>query len=161
METTSHHENNPVALAECGDQPANPTKTGRSANLIADTGLLILGTIGTCITYCITRALIRFAPERTYREKRDPALSEDDVLPPSPQCHDDRIVRFAVFLYKKSWIRKRLYRYRKTRCFFVPSCSEYAVLATRKYGLIRGLILIGGRFRRCNPRYRGDYVDFP
>ena len=36
-------------------------------------------------------------------------------------------------------------------CRFVPSCSEYAVQAVRKYGVRRGLYLAFRRILRCNP----------
>jgi putative component of membrane protein insertase Oxa1/YidC/SpoIIIJ protein YidD len=123
--------------------------------------IFFLGTIGTCITYVITGALVRFAPERTYRLDRSSECTEDTVPPPHSQPHGDRIIRFAVFLYKRSWVRQRMHRRQKSRCRFIPSCSDYAIRAVQKYGLLRGLILIGGRFRRCTFAYEGDYVDFP
>ncbi len=36
-------------------------------------------------------------------------------------------------------------------CRFEPSCSEYAVLALRKYGLAKGLVKAVWRVLRCNP----------
>ncbi|MGB2952978.1 MAG: membrane protein insertion efficiency factor YidD [Gaiellaceae bacterium] len=47
-----------------------------------------------------------------------------------------------------------------TSCKYYPSCSEYALLAFRKYGLARGSLLAGWRLLRCNPWSRGG-VDFP
>jgi len=121
----------------------------------------VVATIGTCITYVITGALVRFAPDRKYRIDRSSEFTEDTVPPPELRPHGDRIIRFAIFLYKRSWIRQRIYRDRKSRCRFIPSCSDYAIRAVQKYGLMRGLILIGGRFRRCRLAYYVDYVDFP
>ncbi|HEU5443147.1 MAG TPA: membrane protein insertion efficiency factor YidD [Steroidobacteraceae bacterium] len=37
------------------------------------------------------------------------------------------------------------------RCKYYPSCSEYAVQAVRRYGILRGLILAAWRLLRCNP----------
>jgi uncharacterized protein len=37
------------------------------------------------------------------------------------------------------------------RCKYYPSCSEYAVLAVRRYGILRGLVLAAWRLLRCNP----------
>jgi putative component of membrane protein insertase Oxa1/YidC/SpoIIIJ protein YidD len=122
---------------------------------------LVVGTIGTCITWAITVALVRFAPERSYRIDRSTEYTEETVPPPDWRPHGDRIIRFAIFLYKRSWIRQRMLRRQESRCRFIPSCSDFAILAVRKYGLARGLILIGGRFRRCRIDYQGDYVDFP
>ncbi|OHC91086.1 MAG: membrane protein insertion efficiency factor YidD, partial [Sphingomonadales bacterium GWF1_63_6] len=36
-------------------------------------------------------------------------------------------------------------------CRFAPSCSEYAILAIRKYGAIKGSWLAGKRLMRCHP----------
>lgn len=35
-------------------------------------------------------------------------------------------------------------------CNFTPSCSEYARIALRRFGVLRGAPLILGRLRRCN-----------
>ena len=37
------------------------------------------------------------------------------------------------------------------RCRYYPSCSEYAVQAIGRYGILRGLVLAGWRLLRCNP----------
>lgn len=39
----------------------------------------------------------------------------------------------------------------RLRCVFTPSCSEYALQALRKYGVLRGVPKIIGRLRRCHP----------
>ncbi|MCD4734089.1 membrane protein insertion efficiency factor YidD [bacterium] len=36
-------------------------------------------------------------------------------------------------------------------CRFTPSCSEYALLALKKYGLFKGLAKAIWRVLRCNP----------
>lgn len=46
------------------------------------------------------------------------------------------------------------------RCRFYPSCSEYAVLAVKKYGPFVGLLKAAWRILRCNPFCKGG-VDFP
>jgi putative membrane protein insertion efficiency factor len=47
-------------------------------------------------------------------------------------------------------------------CRFQPTCSRYAELAVRKYGVTRGLLKTGARIARCNPltSRRGE-VDEP
>jgi uncharacterized protein len=45
-------------------------------------------------------------------------------------------------------------------CKYHPSCSEYAVLAIRKHGVLRGIALAGWRLLRCNPWSHGG-VDYP
>jgi putative membrane protein insertion efficiency factor len=41
------------------------------------------------------------------------------------------------------------------RCKYYPTCSEYAVQAVRRYGILRGLVLAGWRLLRCNPWSHG------
>jgi putative membrane protein insertion efficiency factor len=43
------------------------------------------------------------------------------------------------------------------RCRYYPSCSEYAVQAITKFGILRGLVLAGWRLLRCNPLSRGGF----
>ena len=45
------------------------------------------------------------------------------------------------------------------RCKYYPSCSEYAVQAVRRYGILRGVVLAAWRLLRCNPWSHGG-VDF-
>jgi putative membrane protein insertion efficiency factor len=45
-------------------------------------------------------------------------------------------------------------------CKFHPSCSQYAVLAIRKHGVVRGLPRAAWRLLRCHPWAAGG-VDFP
>jgi len=44
-----------------------------------------------------------------------------------------------------------------TTCKYHPSCSEYAVQALRRHGLVKGSILAGWRLLRCNPWSHGGY----
>ena len=43
------------------------------------------------------------------------------------------------------------------RCKYYPSCSEYAVQAISKFGILRGLVLAGWRLLRCNPWSHGGF----
>jgi hypothetical protein len=43
------------------------------------------------------------------------------------------------------------------RCKYYPSCSEYAVQAITKFGILRGLVLAGWRLLRCNPLSHGGF----
>lgn len=45
-------------------------------------------------------------------------------------------------------------------CRFYPSCSEYAVMAIEKYGVLKGGAKAVGRILRCNPFFSGG-VDLP
>ena len=46
-------------------------------------------------------------------------------------------------------------------CRYLPTCSEYAVLAITKYGIIRGLYLSIKRILRCHPFGRHGYDPVP
>jgi putative membrane protein insertion efficiency factor len=45
-------------------------------------------------------------------------------------------------------------------CKFHPSCSEYAVLAIRKHGVVKGIARGAWRLLRCHPWSAGG-VDYP
>ena len=40
-------------------------------------------------------------------------------------------------------------------CKYHPSCSQYAIDALRRYGLMRGTVLAAWRLLRCNPWSHG------
>jgi len=42
-------------------------------------------------------------------------------------------------------------------CRFRPTCSEYAITAIEKYGMIKGSFLALWRLLRCNPFNKGGY----
>ncbi|PWR73933.1 membrane protein insertion efficiency factor YidD [Methanospirillum lacunae] len=46
-------------------------------------------------------------------------------------------------------------------CRFYPTCSNYAILAIRKHGFIKGWVLVYRRLMRCNPYNTDSAVDFP
>lgn len=43
------------------------------------------------------------------------------------------------------------------RCRYYPSCSEYAIQAVDRFGILRGLVLAAWRLLRCNPLSRGGF----
>jgi uncharacterized protein len=45
-------------------------------------------------------------------------------------------------------------------CKYHPSCSQYAILAIRKHGVLRGVPMAAWRLLRCNPWSHGG-VDYP
>ncbi len=47
----------------------------------------------------------------------------------------------------------------RNKCRYEPSCSEYAILAIRKYGLIRGVGKSIKRLKRCN--INGGGIEYP
>jgi putative membrane protein insertion efficiency factor len=68
--------------------------------------------------------------------------------------------RLSIFLVL---LPVRFYRaavspYLPASCRFVPTCSEYAETAIRRYGIRRGLWLALRRLARCHP-WGGDGYD--
>ncbi|MCR5585552.1 MAG: membrane protein insertion efficiency factor YidD [Lachnospiraceae bacterium] len=46
-------------------------------------------------------------------------------------------------------------------CRFVPTCSQYAIEAYEKYGVVKGSYLTAKRVLRCNPLCKGGYDPVP
>lgn len=42
-------------------------------------------------------------------------------------------------------------------CRYVPTCSEYAMEAIERFGVLRGGLLALGRLLRCHPFVQGGY----
>jgi len=63
-----------------------------------------------------------------------------------------RLLIFLIKAYKK-YISPLLPR----SCRFYPTCSEYALEAISKYGVLKGGIKSIYRILRCNPFNRGGY----
>ena len=43
------------------------------------------------------------------------------------------------------------------RCRYYPSCSEYAIQAVKRFGILRGTLLATWRVLRCNPWSHGGF----
>ena len=46
-------------------------------------------------------------------------------------------------------------------CRYAPTCSEYAIQAIVKYGVMSGLLLAFKRISRCHPFHPGGYDPVP
>ena len=45
-------------------------------------------------------------------------------------------------------------------CKYFPTCSQYAIEALEKYGVIKGGLLAVWRILRCNPFSKEDMIPF-
>lgn len=46
-------------------------------------------------------------------------------------------------------------------CRYIPTCSEYAIIAVEKYGVRRGGFLAVKRILSCHPFHEGGYDPVP
>lgn len=46
-------------------------------------------------------------------------------------------------------------------CRYMPTCSEYAIIAVRRYGFFKGFFLAVKRIARCHPWHEGGYDPVP
>ena len=67
----------------------------------------------------------------------------------------DLVIRMIKFY------RKYLSPLKRTKCPYIPTCSEYAIQAIEKYGPWKGGLLALWRILRCNPFSKGGYDPVP
>lgn len=78
--------------------------------------------------------------------------------------HRKYIGELAAFVVQEVWKKRVGVFYNSktnTYCRFYPSCSDYAVSALQKYGLVRGTLLLFTRVKRCNPKTTDSCIDYP
>jgi len=46
-------------------------------------------------------------------------------------------------------------------CIYTPTCSQYAIEALEKYGVVKGTYLAVRRILRCHPFHKGGYDPVP
>ncbi len=62
-----------------------------------------------------------------------------------------------IILWLIAFYRKYISPLKKPCCRFVPTCSEYAYLAVKKYGALKGSFLAVKRLLKCHPFHEGGY----
>ncbi len=71
-----------------------------------------------------------------------------------------KIVLFLIKLYQKTLSPDHGVAHffcRTGVCRFRPTCSEYAAMAIKKYGILRGSWLAGRRLLKCHPFNPGGW----
>lgn len=68
-----------------------------------------------------------------------------------------RAAALAVLRFYKRQISPSL----PPSCRYTPTCSEYAMEAIGKYGVMKGGYLAVKRLLRCNPLFPGGYDPVP
>jgi hypothetical protein len=59
------------------------------------------------------------------------------------------------------WYKRSVSPLLPPSCRYTPTCSEYAMEAIERYGLVRGALLATRRVLSCNPFARGGYDPVP
>ena len=67
-----------------------------------------------------------------------------------------KILMGFINLYKKY-----ISPLKRTKCPYIPSCSEYGLEAIEKHGALKGSALAIWRVLRCNPFSKGGFDPVP
>ncbi|MCR4740557.1 MAG: membrane protein insertion efficiency factor YidD [Lachnospiraceae bacterium] len=67
--------------------------------------------------------------------------------------------KFLLYLIRT--YQKYISPLKRTKCPYIPSCSEYGYQAIEKYGALKGSFLAMYRILRCNPFSKGGYDPVP
>ena len=62
---------------------------------------------------------------------------------------------YLIKFYKK--FISPIFHFLGVECKYYPTCSQYALEAIEKYGLLKGSFLVGKRILKCNPFSKGGY----
>lgn len=62
-------------------------------------------------------------------------------------------IALAILRFYKRWISPSLL----PSCRYVPTCSEYAMEAVERFGVLRGGAMAVWRLLRCHPFVKGGY----
>ncbi len=57
--------------------------------------------------------------------------------------------------------QKYLSALKRPCCRFTPTCSQYALEAVRRFGVMKGIMLAFWRIIRCNPFCKGGFDPVP
>ena len=68
-----------------------------------------------------------------------------------------RAVLWLIRFYRRNLSPLKRY----PTCRFIPTCSEYALEAVSKYGVLKGGYLALRRLLRCHPFHPGGYDPLP
>jgi len=64
-----------------------------------------------------------------------------------------KTIALAILRFYKRWISPSLL----PSCRYVPTCSEYAMEAIERFGILRGGARAAWRLLRCHPFVKGGY----
>ncbi|MEJ0104190.1 MAG: membrane protein insertion efficiency factor YidD [Bacteroidota bacterium] len=65
---------------------------------------------------------------------------------------------FFIFLIK---IYQKTKRRKYSKCLHHPTCSNYGIMALKKYNFLKAVKMTIDRYRDCNPFSNRPYIDNP
>ncbi|URE15792.1 hypothetical protein MUK42_11229 [Musa troglodytarum] len=77
--------------------------------------------------------------------------TEEDPKRKAPQDEEVKNLGVRVALSMLKFYKREISPLMLSSCRFVPTCSEYSMVAYKKYGVVKGTILTAWRLCRCNP----------
>lgn len=86
-------------------------------------------------------------------------LAIDWFLPPRRQVLAHAAIQ-SIYVYQATFGRV-IAKYHLAQCKFTPTCSNYGILAYKKYGTFKGTYLTARRLARCSPFSSARGVDRP
>lgn len=73
-----------------------------------------------------------------------------------PEQHVEKGMRMKyIFITLIKFYRKAISPFKPRTCRFYPSCSEYSLVAFRRFGALRGVFLTIKRISKCHPFHSG------
>lgn len=78
----------------------------------------------------------------------EPPLEEEELS--NFQGEEENVLEALAFILLRGYKRAISPNLPKN-CRFVPTCSEYAALSVRDFGIVKGTVLTAWRVARCNP----------
>lgn len=66
-----------------------------------------------------------------------------------------------LFIFLIKIYKKYISPLKSSKCPYYPSCSDYGLIAIKKYGAIKGGCLCAWRIIRCNPFSKGGFDPVP
>ncbi|GMH26460.1 hypothetical protein Nepgr_028303 [Nepenthes gracilis] len=88
------------------------------------------------------------------QQRLSPVVNEINKEPNiNSQLEDDKVNNIGVqaALSILSFYKREISPLLPRSCRYVPTCSEYSMIAYKKYGFVKGSILTAWRLCRCNP----------
>ena len=72
----------------------------------------------------------------------------------------DSLLEFLFGVYRRV-VSPVLHSLGRSQCIYLPTCSEYALVAMQRFGVLRGGAMALRRIGRCHPLAEGGFDPVP